>query len=150
MARSCFRLAVVAGDETTVGRIRGRLSCGPGWVSYTLQDAVADLWARPNALWDEAAETYRRRRTSLAKQLDTIGITVGGRSGLTTWIPVDDEAGIVAALLAAGWAVSPGQPFRINTAPAIRVGHATLTDTEAIAFVRDLRNILTQPRKSFA
>ena len=44
MARSCFRLAVVAGDETTVGRIRGRLSFGPGWVSYTLQDAVADLW----------------------------------------------------------------------------------------------------------
>src|SRR5439155_864472 len=40
-----LRLAVVAGDEATITRVAGRQALGTGWVSYQLQEMVADLWS---------------------------------------------------------------------------------------------------------
>jgi DNA-binding transcriptional MocR family regulator len=42
-----LRLAVLAGDEATITRVAGRQALGTGWVSYQLQEMVADLWADP-------------------------------------------------------------------------------------------------------
>ncbi len=36
-------------------------------------------------------------------------------------MPVPDEAGVAARLLARGWAVATGARFRLRSAPAIRV-----------------------------
>ena len=54
IARSCskglgpdLRLALVAGDDGTIGAIEGRQAVGPGWVSHLLQGAVAGLLADP-------------------------------------------------------------------------------------------------------
>jgi DNA-binding transcriptional MocR family regulator len=125
-----LRLAVLAGDETTIARVAGRQALGTGWVSYILQEAVADLWTDPAVA--AAAATYSRRRQALLAALAGQGITVtGGRSGLTCWVPVADEDRVTAAVTASGWAVAPGRRFRIAAPPGIRICFATLEPDEA-------------------
>lgn len=139
-----LRVAMLAGDDATVARVRGRQSSGTGWVSYVLQQAVAELWSDDDGAWDRATETYSARRAHLAEELAAIGIPVPGCSGLTTWVPVDDEIGVVSGLLAAGWAVTPGERFRLATSPAVRIGHATLVPAEAAGLVGALERVLSR------
>jgi DNA-binding transcriptional MocR family regulator len=139
-----LRLAVLAGDETTVARVNGRQALGTGWVSYQLQETVADLWSDP-AWPDRAARAYTERRDALRAALASHGIRVtGGRSGFTCWIPVPDEDRIVVALAEAGWAVAPGRRFRIASPPGVRVCFASLDPAEvgrfADAFAAALRS----------
>ena len=126
-----LRLAVLAGDESTVARVSGRQALGTGWVSYQLQETVADLWSDP-AWLDHAALVYTERRDALLVALAGQGIQVtGGRSGFTCWIPVPDEDRIAAALAEAGWAVAPGRRFRLASPPGVRVCYATLGPADA-------------------
>ena len=103
-----LRLAVLAGDETTVARVTGRQALGTGWVSYQLQETVAELWSDPAAgqALAEAAQAYQGRRTALRSALATHGISMTGRSGFTCWLPVADEDGVASALATAGGAVA--------------------------------------------
>ena len=118
-----LRLAVLGGDELTVDRVRGRQLLATGWVSQVLQRAVARLWseARVERLVGRAASTYAERRAALLVALDSHGIPAHGGSGLNVWVPVRDELASARALLDAGWAVSPGERYRIDSAAAIRV-----------------------------
>ena len=61
-----LRLAVLAGDAVTVARVEGRQALGTGWVSYLLQETVAELWQDPavDRLLERAAATYAQRRGS--------------------------------------------------------------------------------------
>lgn len=129
-----LRLAVLAGDESTVARVSGRQALGTGWVSYQLQETVADLWS--DLTWQRhAARVYAERRAALRAALDRHSIPViGGRSGFTCWIPVTDEERITAVLAEAGWAVAPGSRFRIASAPGVRVCYATLEPASAGPF----------------
>ena len=93
-----LRLAVMAGDEATIARVAGRQALGTGWVSYQLQELVADLWADPavaRAL-RTAAGVYARRGDALRSALRERGITASGRSGFTCWVPVSDEDGVAS------------------------------------------------------
>jgi len=132
-----LRLAVVAGDPTTIARVEGRRLLGTGWVSHVLQSLAASLWSDPqvNLLLAEAADTYTQRRTALLHKLADQGITAQGRSGLNVWIP--------------GWAVSPGERFRQNSPPALRVTIATLTPPESEVFARDLHHALRPQRRTY-
>jgi DNA-binding transcriptional MocR family regulator len=123
-----LRLGVVAGDEETIGRIDAQLALGPGWVSHMVQRLLLDLWADPDvdATLELAVEQYGARRSGLIAALADRGITAHGRSGLNCWIPVDDEAAAVGALLRAEWLVAPGSRFRLGAPPAIRVTTAAL------------------------
>ena len=123
-----LRLATLAGDETTVARVEGRLALGPGWVSHLLQRLVVDLWGdrEVTAAIAVAAATYDARRRSLVDELERRGVAARGRSGLNCWVPVADEDATVAALLEAGWLVAKGSRFRVGAPPAVRVTTAAL------------------------
>lgn len=130
-----LRLAVVAGDEETIARVDAQLALGPGWVSHMVQRLLLDLWEDPevDAVLESAGEQYGARRSGLIAALADLGVTAHGRSGLNCWIPVDDEAAVVGALLRAGWLVAPGSRFRLGAPPAIRVTTAALAAERAPA-----------------
>lgn len=128
-----IRLAVLAGDPQTISRVQGRQSVGPQWVSHLLQRLVAMLWADPKvaAALRRATDTYGERRESFLAALAERGIAVEATAGITVWIPVPEEAPVVQSLLAQGWAVSPGAPYRLRSQRAIRVTISTLQEGEA-------------------
>ncbi|MGO8889356.1 MAG: aminotransferase class I/II-fold pyridoxal phosphate-dependent enzyme, partial [Streptosporangiaceae bacterium] len=139
-----LRLAVVAGDEATITRVAGRQALGTGWVSYQLQDMVADLWSDASVArtLTTAAQVYARRGAALRSALAAHGITASGRSGFTCWVPVADENGVASRLAAAGWAVAPGQRFRIAAPPGVRISFARLTEADAASFAAELARAL--------
>lgn len=139
-----LRVAVVSGDEETVARIEGRQLVGMRWVSHVLQHLVVALWKEKGmaARLREAAAVYARRRQSLVDALDRHGIAATAPSGLNVWIPVPEEAAVVAGLLEAGFAVSAGERFRLRAGPAIRVTISTLQPGEADDFAAALARLL--------
>jgi len=144
-----LRVAVVAGDEATITRVAGRQALGTGWVSYQLQEMVADLWsdAATAATLATAARVYAGRGAALRSALAAHGITASGRSGFTCWVPVADEDGVAAALAqggvaAAGWAVAPGQRFRIAAPPGVRISFARLAEADAPSFAAEFARVL--------
>jgi DNA-binding transcriptional MocR family regulator len=141
-----LRLAVLAGDAVTVSRVEGRQALGPGWVSYQLQETVAQLWADPATahLLGRATAQYAQRRQALIDALAARGVPATGRSGLAVWVPVDDESAVVGALLGRGWAVAPGERFRITSGPGIRIGTGTLSGDEASRLAADIVESLTR------
>jgi len=141
-----LRLAVLAGDATTVARVRGRQQCGPGWVSHVLQTLVLGLWRDPavTALVARAADTYTHRRERLLASLAANGIDAHGASGLNVWIPVADEAAAIGALMQRGWVLAPGAPYRVAAAqPGVRVTTAALSEHEAEQLATDIAAALT-------
>jgi DNA-binding transcriptional MocR family regulator len=136
-----LRLATVAGDEATVARVAGRQALGTGWVSYLLQETVADLWADPAPV-ERAARVYAARGAALRDALAAHGIAATGRSGLTCWVSVPDEDRVVSALASAGWAVAPGRRFRIAAPPGVRISFARLEPEDAVRFASDFDRAL--------
>jgi DNA-binding transcriptional MocR family regulator len=131
-----LRLAVLAGDEATISHVAGRQALGAGWVSFQLQETVADLWSDPAPV-EHAARVYAARGRALRGALTARQIPATGRSGLTCWMPVPDEDRIASAMASAGWAVAPGRRFRIAAAPGVRVSFATLEPADAERFAAD-------------
>jgi DNA-binding transcriptional MocR family regulator len=141
-----LRVALLAGDAVTVARVEGRQALGPGWVSYLLQESVAELWQDPatGRLFREASAAYAQRRARLIADLAGAGIAATGRSGMAVWVPVADEVGTTSALLDRGWAVAPGERFRTASPPGIRIGIATLTAIESAQLAADLASVLSR------
>ena len=139
-----LRVAVVAGDEATITRVAGRQALGTGWVSYQLQEMVADLWSDAAAARTlaTAARVYAARGAALRSALAAHGITASGRSGFTCWVPVADEDGVASSLAAAGWAVAPGQRFRIAAPPGVRISFARLAEADAPSFAAEFARAL--------
>jgi len=139
-----LRLAILAGDEATITRVAGRQALGTGWVSYQLQEMVADMWADASVARTlrTAAGVYTSRREALRSALRGHGITATGRSGFTCWVPVSDEDHVASSLAAAGWAVAPGQRFRIAAPPGVRISCARLDEADAAAFAADFARAL--------
>jgi DNA-binding transcriptional MocR family regulator len=139
-----LRLAVLAGDEATITRVAGRQALGTGWVSYQLQEMVADLWTDPSVarVLRIAADSYTARRDALRSALRRHGITASGRSGFTCWVPVPDEDAVASSLAAVGWAVAPGQRFRIAAPPGVRLSCARLEQADAVSFAADFARAL--------
>jgi DNA-binding transcriptional MocR family regulator len=144
-----LRLAVLAGDEHTVARVQGSQQCGPGWVSHILQRLVVALWADPHvqAEVDRAGALYAERRNLFVERLRQLGVPALGASGLNVWVRVEDETGMVGALLQRGWVLAPGLPYRLPGAePAVRVTTATLRHDEAERLAGDLAALLAGGR----
>jgi DNA-binding transcriptional MocR family regulator len=139
-----LRVAVVAGDETTIARVEGRQRLGAGWVSTLLQRLVLDLWRdeRVAARVAAAGPAYARRRDGLVAALAAHGVAVTARSGFNVWVPVSDETLAVTALRDAGWAVSPGSRYRLASAPGIRITTSTLTPDDATVLAAAVATVL--------
>ncbi|QIP87544.1 aminotransferase class I/II-fold pyridoxal phosphate-dependent enzyme [Streptomyces sp. Tu 2975] len=125
-----LRVAVLTGDTVTVDRVQGRLGLGPGWVSRLLQHTVAHLWASGAVDPAAVARSYGERRDALVGALAERGVEARGRSGMNVWVPVQDETGVVARLLHAGWAVAPGARFRMSSPPGVRLTVSDLTSAD--------------------
>ena len=138
-------MAVLAGDARTVASVRGRQQCGPGWVSHVLQALVLGLWrdADVERLVGRAAALYGERRRALLEALTARGIGAHGASGLNVWVPVGEEAAVVASMLQRGWVLAPGGPHRLaGSTPAVRITIATLAPPEAPVLAEDLASVL--------
>jgi DNA-binding transcriptional MocR family regulator len=135
-----IRLAVIAGDATTLARVEGRQLIGPGWVSQILQQIVVAFWSDPVTLVELARteQTYTERRNRLVQELAVRGIRAHGRSGLNVWIPAPDESALVAALLHRGWAVTGLERWRLHSEPAVRITTATLQPQDAPRLADDI------------
>jgi DNA-binding transcriptional MocR family regulator len=135
-----LRVAVMASDAITAGRVQRRQAVGVRWVSHLLQALTLALWSDPSSGRGlaRAADVYRQRRTALIDALSALGIDSHGRSGFNVWVPVREEAAVVNALAARGWGVAAGERFRLRAAPAIRVTTSALAPDEAQRLAADL------------
>jgi DNA-binding transcriptional MocR family regulator len=145
-----LRLAVMASDETTAGRIERGQTSGIRWVSHLLQQTVVALWRDRNVarVLKTAEKTYAERRDGLIEALTGHGIEAHGRSGLNVWIPVPEEAAVLQALMRLGWGVQAGERYRLGSGPAIRVTTAGLEQAGGVRFAQDLASILRPARRS--
>jgi len=134
-----LRVAVIAGDATTIARVERRQALGVRWVSHLLQRLTLTLWSDPSSgrRFARAADVYALRRQALIDALTAHKITAYGRSGLNVWIPVREETATVQALAERGWGVAAGERFRLRSAPAIRVTTSALVPDEAQRFAAD-------------
>ena len=132
-----LRVALMAGDETTVARVQGRQRVGTGWVSTILQRTVVALMTDPAvaALVRTARDSYEQRREALVAALRARGLPAVGRSGLNVWLPVADETVVLARLRDDGYAVAPGALYRLSTPPAIRITISNLDPDGVQPFV---------------
>jgi DNA-binding transcriptional MocR family regulator len=147
-----LRTAVLAGDASTVSRVEGRQMLGTGWVSHLLQRLTYLLLTdeRTQARVREATATYHRRRTTLLEALAARGVEARGRSGFNLWLPVTQEAAATAALAESGWAVAPGEPFRVASGPGIRITAAALALTEIERLADDVASALGPQSRTHA
>jgi hypothetical protein len=58
------------------------------------------------------------------------------------WIPLAEEVAVVQTLLEEGWAVSPGERYRFQTPPGVRI---TTTELEPVPWRR-----LQSPQATYA
>jgi DNA-binding transcriptional MocR family regulator len=141
-----LRVAVLAGDATTLARVEGRQSLGPGWVNGIAQRLVARLWSDDHvmAVVARASAAYAERRAALASLLE---LPVPP-SGINLWVPVEDEDAAVRALLADGWAVAAGRAYRLSGGQAIRITTATVEVSQAPALADAVRRAASPPRRT--
>jgi len=147
-----LRLALLAGDPVTVGRVEGRQALGSGWVSHLLQDLVIALWSDPRteARLLKASAAYRERRDAFVAALARRRVHAHGRSGLNVWVPVAEEGPVLTALASAGWAVRGGQRYRIRSGPAIRITTAALLPRDGERLADQIARALRPPRRTAA
>ena len=126
-----LRIAVVAGDETTVARVVGRMRIGTGWVSTVLQRVLLHLWRdeEVTATVAAAACAYAQRRQALRDALSAHGLRAEGITGINVWVHVPDETHTVGLLRDRGYAVAPGSLFRVAAPPGIRITISPLDES---------------------
>jgi DNA-binding transcriptional MocR family regulator len=148
-----MRLAVVAGDPTTIARVEGRQALGPRWVSHLLQALAAEMLRdfEFEGICARAATTYGERRRALLDALAELGLTAHGRTGLNVWVSVREEAPVVRALLDAGWLVLAGEHFRLRTPPGLRITISMLQEAEAEEIARVIAAVehAGRPRRAY-
>ena len=147
-----LRIAPMSGDPLTISRVEGGQLLGPGWVSHLLQQTAAQLWSTPSTkkLLARAKRTYAERRAALVDALDGHGIAASGHSGLGIWVPLPEETTTVQLLLDRGWAVSPGERYRFNTPPGVRITTTDLDPSDAAKLAAALAEITASASATYA
>lgn len=132
-----LRVGVMAGDALTVSRVRSKQLVGTGWVSRLLQRLVVRGLTDEGciAMLHRAEGSYTERRNALREALSSHGIEISAASGFNVWVPVEKETEAWGSLLRSGWVVAPGEDFRIESPPGIRITVSSLEvgDMEELA-----------------
>lgn len=117
-----LRVSVMTGDQHTVNRILDRLVVVERWVSILLQSLAHAMLTDASIRADvrKAGREYDKRRSAFMALLQRHDLQPMGNSGFNMWLPVLEETPIVQAIAHAGWAVAPGERFRINSPAGIR------------------------------
>ncbi len=112
-----LRLAVVAADDDTVGRLRRRLSAGTTWVSHILQRIVT-VMLDDGTTADrirQAREYYARRNADVVRMFAGTPVVAAPGDGLNVWLTLPVPAqGAAARLAARGWRVRTGEQFALT------------------------------------
>ncbi|MFV1990059.1 MAG: GntR family transcriptional regulator [Acidimicrobiales bacterium] len=134
------------GDAETISRVNGRQAVVGGGVSPVYQQILLEVLQDPDthrtiAL---AARTYAARRITLLAELQNRGIGAVSESGVSIWIPVDNEAHTVETMEERGWAISAGIRCRIDAKPGVRIVCNRLLTDDARHFADDLLETLAE------
>ncbi len=70
--------------------------------------------------------------------------------GETLMIPLADEAAAASELLARGWAVSPGERYRFDSPPGLRVTTAALEPADAERLAEAVAALGRAPAETYA
>jgi DNA-binding transcriptional MocR family regulator len=144
-----LRLAFVASDAATSGKLRLRLAPGMTWVSHLLQDLVEACLrsATVAAQIQGARAAYAARRLELVAALAEQGITCQPPAdGFNVWLPIDgDGRELCHAMARLGWLVRAGDSFEVELpAQALRITVSTLAEGQATALSRDMRRCMAR------
>jgi DNA-binding transcriptional MocR family regulator len=145
-----LRVSIAGASASLHAEMQRQQRVGPRWVSLLLQRLTAHLW---NAMLQADRLTavganYRSRRLSLLEALELNGVRLSSAGeGLHVWLPVTDETSTVQALAAAGWAVQAGQPFRLQSGPAVRVSVGNLAHADIARLAADIASAMQAPRR---
>jgi DNA-binding transcriptional MocR family regulator len=147
-----LRLAPISGDPLTISQVEGRQLLGCGWISHILQQTTANLWrdAVERGLLERAERVYTERRAALVSELAAREIASSGRSGFGVWVPLREEVAVVQALLEEGWAVSPGERYRLNSSPGTRITTTQLEPKDAAKLAAALAAALQSSQATYA
>jgi DNA-binding transcriptional MocR family regulator len=147
-----LRVAPMAGDPLTISRVEGRQLLGAGWVSHLLQQTAALLWesSATRTLLARAERIYAQRRAALIESLGEYGITAYGSSGLGVWVPLAEEADTVRQLIDRGWAVSPGERYRLGTPPGVRITTTDLEPADAAELAAAMNDVMRGATATYA
>jgi DNA-binding transcriptional MocR family regulator len=97
-----------------------------------------------------AERVYAERRRALVSALAAHGVPAAGDSGLGVWVALADEAAAVRELLVQGWAVSPGERYRFQSAPGIRITTAPLEPDESRRLADAIAALGPAPASTYA
>ncbi|WP_418058494.1 aminotransferase class I/II-fold pyridoxal phosphate-dependent enzyme [Pimelobacter simplex] len=140
-----LRLAFVASDPGTGGRLAARISPGTTWVSHLLQRLARTLLLDPEAGRQvaSAAAHYAERNAAFVAALAEHGVGARAGDGLNVWVDVQDEATRVARrLMQRGWLARSGDDFGLvaggRAARHLRLTVHDLDEDGAAALVADV------------
>jgi DNA-binding transcriptional MocR family regulator len=112
-----LRLAAVGGPTELMEPLIRRRHLGQGWTSRLLQRLLLDLLTHEAASEQvqRARREYARRREALVGELAKRQVHVGGKDGITIWVPVENEAAALMLLSSHGIGVAPGGPYQVRS-----------------------------------
>ena len=128
-----LRIAVVAGDETTIARVVGRMRIGTGWVSTVLQRLLLHLWRDEEVTAAVAAAAPRPTpiAAGLCATLSARGASrPTARPASTSGSASPTRPARSASCATRGTRWRPGSLFRIDAPPGIRITISPLDESE--------------------
>lgn len=141
-----LRLAIVASDPLTSGKLRLRLNSGSQWVSHLLQDLVCACLSDKDYQHTlaQTQQFYAAQQQKLTAALLQHGIALPVGDGLNLWLPLEDNSQATAfALAKSGWLVREGEVFGVNTpAHGLRITLSTLSDSDIDKLASDIHQAL--------
>lgn len=111
-----LRLAFVASDPETGGRLAARISPGTTWVSHLLQRLARTLLLDPavGGAVSAAGAHYAERNAAFVAGLAAHGVAARADDGLNVWVDVrGDAARVGQRLMQRGWLARIGDDFAL-------------------------------------